>query len=101
MEPKTITVNHSLVFGTLVILVLISVGISLLHFSVLMNNVLIFFIAFIMSALVVAQYMGLRFEGRLVVWIFIVPLVLFAILVVALMPDIGHVAVNFLGENPK
>lgn len=100
MDAKTGSANHSVVFGSLVMLVLIAVGISVLHLSVMTNNILIFAIAFIMSGLVVAQYMGLRFEGRLVVWAFVLPLILFVILVIAMMPDIGHVSVPF-GANPK
>ena len=40
--------------------------------------------------------MGLKIKGPLVVWIFIIPIVLFAIMVVLMMPDIAHVKVDFL-----
>ncbi len=99
MATQSRPVNHNFVFAFLVMLVLISVGVSLLHLSALMNNLVVIGVALVMSALVVAQYMGLRFEGRLVIWSFALPLILFAILVIAMMPDIGHVSVPF-GGNP-
>ncbi|HUO57239.1 MAG TPA: cytochrome C oxidase subunit IV family protein [bacterium] len=88
--------NHSMVFSLLVVLALIAVGISQIHLSPVMNNLLVFAIAFVMAGLVVSQYMGLKIEGPLVVWLFVIPIVLFAIMVVLMMPDIGHVKVDFL-----
>jgi len=88
--------NHGFVFSSLVVLVFCSVGVSLLHLSPAINNLVIFAIAFFMAALVALQYMGLRLEGPLVVWLVIIPSVLFVIVVVLMMPDVAHVRVDFL-----
>ncbi|HVZ79717.1 MAG TPA: hypothetical protein VHE12_02820 [bacterium] len=89
-------VSHGVIFGSLVVLVLLSVGTKFLVLPVLWHNLILFGIATVMAALVLAQYMGLRLEGPLVVWAFIIPVVLFVILTLLLMPDIGHVRVEFL-----
>jgi len=96
MDGKTSGVNHGAIFSSLVVLALVSVGLTLLHLSPAVNNLAIFAIAFVMAGLVVAQYMGLRLEGAMVIWIVAVPVILFAIIVVAMMPDIAHVHVPFL-----
>ncbi len=96
MESKSTPINHGTIFSLLVIFVFSSVGLSLLHLSPLLNNLGIFGIATIMAGLVVFQYMGLSLEGPLVVWLVIIPSVLFVILVFLLMPDIAHVRVDFI-----
>ena len=88
--------KHGMVFALLVILALFSVGKALLHLPALWNNLVIFGVAFVLAGLVVAQYMGLRMEGPVVIIIFVIPLVLFAIMVILLMPDVAHVKVDFL-----
>ena len=96
MAPKSASASHGVVFTLLVVLVLCAVGSTQLHLSPLMNNLIIFSIAFIMAGLVTAQYMGLRIEGPLILWIVFIPTLLFAILVILLMPDVAHVPVEFL-----
>lgn len=88
--------SHSVIFSSLVALVLLLVGVSFLPLSALFHNLIIFGIALVMAGLVLGQYMGLRLEGPLVVWTFVVPVILFAIIVILLMPDIAHVPVGFL-----
>jgi cytochrome c oxidase subunit IV len=95
----TPTAHHKLVYTMLVILALLSVGMGFLHLPAIVNNVAIFTIAFAMAALVVAHYMGLRWEGPIILWTFLVPIILFAILVVLLVPDIAHSPLPFLGEH--
>ena len=85
--------SHTVVFSLLVVLVLCAVGVSLLHLPPLTNNFAIFAIAFVMAGLVVVQYMGLKMEGPTVRLVVAVPVVLFAILVILLMPDIAHVTI--------
>jgi caa(3)-type oxidase subunit IV len=96
MESKGAGMKHEMVFGLLVVLALFSVGTTFLHLSYVWNNIVIFGTAFLMAGLVVAQYMGLRLEGPMVVILFVIPLVLFAIMVILMMPDIAHVGVDFL-----
>jgi len=97
MDAKSGILNHSLIFGLLVVLMAASVGTSLLlHSSPVANNVVIFIIAFIMAGLVISQYMDLKIEGPLVIWLVLIPVILFAIIVFLMMPDIAHVSVDFL-----
>ena len=63
MESKTRKANHGTVFTMLVVLVFGSVGISLLHLPATANNLGIFGIALVMTALVSLQYMNLKIEG--------------------------------------
>lgn len=98
MDLKTNSASHGPIFTLLVISVLVAVGTSLLHLPALLNNIVVLTVAFFMAALVVAQYMGLSFEGKLVRWVVVVPFVLFAILVGILLPDIGHMPLQFLGK---
>ncbi len=103
MDTKSGTANHGLIFSLLVIFVFLSVGVSQLHLSGGMNNLLVFGFAFVMAGLVAAQYMDLRLEGRLIRWIVVIPLVLFFILVVLLLPDIAHHPIPLIAPhlNPR
>jgi caa(3)-type oxidase subunit IV len=96
MAPSGSSTSHSAIFSLLVVLMLCAVGVSLLHLSPLAKNLAIFAVAFLMAGLVVVQYMGLNLEGPIVKWVIAVPVLLFAILVILLMPDIAHVPVPFL-----
>ena len=99
MNPKSVPVRHNLVFSLLVSLVLISVGVSLLHLPPSLNNLIVLGIAFVMAGLVVAEYMGLKREGPMVGVIIAIPVVLFTLLVVLLLPDISHVPIHFWGKQ--
>jgi caa(3)-type oxidase subunit IV len=90
MEMKTTAGKQGFVFSSLVLLVLGSVAVKLLHLSPLANNVVVLSTAVLMAVLVLLFYMGLRREVKLVWEVFAVPVVLFVILLVLLMPDIGH-----------
>ena len=88
--------KHEMVFALLAVLAFFSVRTALLHILAFWKNVVIFGAAFVLAGLVVAQYMGFRMEGPVMIIIFVIPLVLFAIMVILLMPDIAHVKVDFL-----
>lgn len=90
------TSNHTVVFSSLVILALCSVGIFFLHLSILANNLAIFAVAVCMASLVLLQYMNLKAEGHLIYWLMVIPMVLFAILLVLFIPDVCHYSINFL-----
>lgn len=92
------SIDQGLSFATLVTLALFGVGVTLLQLSPGLQNILVFTAAFIMAGIVVLQYMGLKWEGPLVVWTFLIPVALFAILVIALVPDIAHIVPAFLGK---
>ncbi len=100
MESKSAPIHHGLIFSFLVVLVLCSVGLSLLHLSPLLNNLLIFGIAIAMAGLVLFQYMDLRLEGPMVIWLAIIPVVMFLIVVTVLLADTGHLVVNHHIANP-
>jgi caa(3)-type oxidase subunit IV len=96
MEMKTSSNNHTVVFSSLVVLALLSVGITLLHMPIMANNLAIFAVAVVMAGLVFFQYMDLKSEGKLIYWIMIIPFVLFGILLVLFIPDVCHFSIDFL-----
>ncbi len=94
MGPQKSDSTHEVVFSSLIVLVLSAVGASLLHLPPVVNNVVVLTIAFAMAGLVVAQYMGFKVEGPVIKLVMAVPVLLFVILVIVLMPDIAHVSVR-------
>lgn len=93
MVPKTNPSSHAVTFSLLILLVLGSLGASLLHLAPLANNIIVLAAGFLMAGLVVTQYMGLQTEAWVVRLTVTVPVILFIILVVVLMPDIAHFSV--------
>lgn len=95
-EPHDVsrpTPHHSIpyygVFGALVVLTAITVGVYFLHpQSELVKVLLALAIASVKAALVCFFFMHMKFEGKLIYLILIVPLILCVLLVVALIPDI-------------
>ncbi len=86
------------IFSALVVLVLCAVGIFFLHLPIVLNNLAIFSVAILMAGLVFFQYMDLKSEGKLIYWIMVIPMVLFAILFVLFIPDVCHYSIDFLKE---
>jgi caa(3)-type oxidase subunit IV len=82
--------NYVAVWGWLVFLLVISLAAVYLPFSQAATITMIFVVAFAKAVLVVANFMHLRFEQRLIRTIAIVPVVLFIILTIALLPDIVY-----------
>ncbi len=95
-EPHGVTVptphhhvNYLAIFLTLVVLTAITVGVYFLHpQSELVKILLALLIASVKAILVAYFFMHLKFEGKLIYSIFVVPLLLCVLLVVALIPDI-------------
>ena len=84
-------VNYLMIFLTLVVLTVVTVAIAFKRFDNEMVNVLLALLVASIKAMFVATYfMHLKFEGKLIYFIFFVPLVLTVILICALIPDIGH-----------
>lgn len=74
----------------LVALTAITVMVSSLHYRSELVNVLLALVIASIKAICVARYfMHLKFEGKLIHAILIVPLFLAVVLAVALIPDIG------------
>src|ERR1051325_128311 len=95
-EPHGVTaptphhhVNYYLIFGTLVVLTIVTVGVAFLHIeNEAIKVALALTIAAIKASCVCLFFMHLKFEGKLIYMITIVPLCLCVLLVVALIPDI-------------
>ncbi len=82
-------VNYYAIFAALVVLTAITVGVYFLHpTSEIVKILLALLIASVKAILVAYFFMHLKFEGKLIYAIFIVPLLLCVLLVVALIPDV-------------
>ena len=95
-EPHGVTeptphhhVNYFLIFGLLVVLTILTVLVAFHRFeSEFVNLLLALAVASIKATLVALFFMHLKFEGKLIYTIFIVPLMLCVLLTVALIPDV-------------
>jgi cytochrome c oxidase subunit 4 len=95
-EPHGVTVpmphhsiNYYYIFFALVLLTIVTVLVAFHRFeNEAVNLLLALLVASIKATLVAMFFMHLKFEGKLIYLIFIVPLVLCVLLVVALIPDI-------------
>src|SRR5678816_2691506 len=82
-------VPYVLVFFALVGLTIVTVAVAMKRFEPEMVNVLIALaIASVKGSLVALYFMHLKYEGKLIYLIFIVPLCFSVLLVCALIPDI-------------
>ncbi len=82
-------VNYIAIFLSLVVLTAVTVGVYFLHpTSEVVKILLALLIASVKAILVAYFFMHLKFEGKLIYTIFIVPLLLCVLLVVALIPDV-------------
>jgi cytochrome c oxidase subunit 4 len=83
------TVNYLMIFMYLVILTAATFGVSFYRFSSEFINVLLaMIVASTKASLVVLFFMHVKFEGKLIRAMLVVPLCLCVILVLALIPDI-------------
>ena len=84
-------VNYFAIFGALVVLTIITVGVYFLHpTSELVKILLALLIASVKAILVAYFFMHLKFEGKLIYLILLVPVFLSVVLVISLIPDIVH-----------
>ena len=84
-------VPYFLIFGLLVVLTAITVGVAFLDIHNEIAKVLLALtIASIKASAVALFFMHLKFEGKLIYLILIVPLLLCILLVVALIPDVVY-----------
>src|SRR5688572_15522771 len=82
-------VNYYYIFFALVILTIVTVLVAFHRFeSEVVNLLLALLVATVKATLVAMFFMHLKFEGKLIYLIFIVPLGLCILLIVALIPDI-------------
>jgi len=83
-------VNYVIIFAILVVLTIITVAVARHRFQNEMINLLLaMLVASIKAACVALYFMHLKFEGKLIYLILLVPLILCVILIAALVPDIA------------
>jgi len=82
--------NYVAVWAWLVFLLVISLLAVYLPFSQTLTVAFIFIVALAKAVLVAVNFMHLRFEQRLIHYIALVPVVLFIIMTVSLIPDIVY-----------
>jgi caa(3)-type oxidase subunit IV len=95
-EPHGVTepmphhhVNYYAIFAALVVLTIVTVAVAFVHIESELVKVLVaLLIASIKASCVAFFFMHLKFEGKLIYLIFIVPLLLCVLLTVALIPDV-------------
>ena len=95
-EPHGVTVptphhhvNYFAIFGVLVFLTIVTVAATFIHTENELVKVLIaLLIASIKATCVALFFMHLKFEGKLIYLIMIVPIILCFLLVFALIPDV-------------
>jgi cytochrome c oxidase subunit 4 len=95
-EPHGVTVpmphhhvNYLAIFAVLVVLTIVTVSVAFLDIhNELVKVLLALFIASVKGICVAMFFMHLKFEGKLIYLIFIVPLILCVLIVVALIPDV-------------
>ena len=84
-------VNYVAIFALLVVLTVVTVVVAFVHLNSEIVKVLVALtIASIKASFVALYFMHLKFEGKLIYLILIVPLLLCILLVCALIPDIVH-----------
>lgn len=82
-------IPYGKVFVALIVLTIVTVAVALHRFEVEIINVLLALaVASVKGSLVALYFMHLKYEGKLIYLIFIVPLCLCVLLVCALIPDI-------------
>jgi cytochrome c oxidase subunit 4 len=84
-------VNYLAIFGILVVLTVVTVLVAMHRFErEWVNLLLAMLVASIKASCVALYFMHLKYEGKLIYLILIVPLILCVILCCALIPDIAH-----------
>jgi cytochrome c oxidase subunit 4 len=84
-------VPYYAIFAVLVVLTVITVVVARHRFeNELINLLLAMLVASVKACCVALYFMHLKFEGKLIYLILIVPLILCVILCCALIPDIAH-----------
>ena len=84
-------VNYLAIFILLVVLTVVTVAVAFVHIESELTKVLVALsIASIKAAFVALFFMHLKFEGKLIYLILLVPVFLSVVLVISLIPDIVH-----------
>ncbi len=84
-------INYVAIFGLLVVLTIVTVAVAFVHIERELIKVLVALtIASIKAAFVTLYFMHLKYEGKLIYLILLLPLFLCILLVIALIPDVVH-----------
>ena len=84
-------VNYLAIFALLVVLTVVTVVVAFVHIQSESIKVLVALtIASVKAAFVALYFMHLKFEGKLIYLILLVPVFLCVVLVVSLIPDVVH-----------
>ena len=96
------SVPYFKIFLILVALTIVTVLVALKRFdNEVINLLLAMLVAMVKAACVAMFFMHLKFEGKLIYLIMIVPLILCVILIAALIPDIVYsLPFNRMAEHP-
>src|SRR3954470_22701332 len=95
-------VNYFAIFLLLVVLTAVTVIVAFVHLQSEIVKVLIALtIASIKASFVALYFMHLKFEGKLIYLILLLPVFLCLVLVIALIPDVvhAHLFVDFTGRG--
>jgi len=79
--------NYMLIFGLLALFTLIEVGVAFVPASKLLIVLALLALAIVKAVLVALYYMHLKFEGKLIYSIAIIPFVAAAVLTLAVLQD--------------
>jgi cytochrome c oxidase subunit IV len=101
-EPHDVSRPHAehkvpylMIFGVLVVLTVVTVAVALIEIRSELAKVLIaLLIASIKAGVVLGYFMHLKFEGKLIYLITIVPVILSILLVCSLIPDVVYTLPN-------
>lgn len=77
------------VFGALAVLTVVTVAVSRIHLAPVTAVVIAFMIAISKATLVAAYFMHLKYDSKAIHLMAIMPTLLTALLLMALMPDVG------------
>ena len=96
-------INYYAIFGLLVVLTVVTVAVAFIDIKSELTKVLLALtIASIKAAAVCLYFMHLKFEGKLIYLILLLPVFLCFVLVLGLIPDVVHADTFMnLGEAPK
>ena len=84
-------VNYLAIFLLLIVLTVVTVVVAFLHLQSELQKVLVALtIASVKAAFVALYFMHLKFEGKLIYLILLVPVFLCIVLVISLIPDVVH-----------
>jgi len=88
--PHLSTRNTALtIFGALIVLTLLTVGVTYLELTRTIAITVALLIAFTKISLVVAFFMHLKYEKKIIHWIFYTSLIFVMLLLALVLPDIG------------